>query len=124
MWDFTRILNCIAGKTWTQETVYRKRVNSAFVGTNLETDLRQHGIDTLVIVGLTANHSFQLLLAWREIWDSRRMSFPMRLQLSLAQPLTVQLRSAEAVHSAVLSDLHLEFATVVDTAEILNGATS
>jgi nicotinamidase-related amidase len=32
------------------------------------------------------------------------------------------LRSAESVHSAALSDLHQEFATVVDTAEILKAA--
>src|ERR1700734_446545 len=38
------------------EPVYRKNVNSAFIGTSLEKDLRQDGIDTLVIVGLTTNH--------------------------------------------------------------------
>lgn len=38
------------------EPVYRKHVNSAFIGTNLERDLRQNSIDTLVIVGLTTNH--------------------------------------------------------------------
>lgn len=38
------------------EPVYRKHVNSAFIGTTLEADLRKDGIDTLVIVGLTTNH--------------------------------------------------------------------
>jgi nicotinamidase-related amidase len=40
----------------TGEPIYRKHVNSAFIGTNLERDLRQDGINTLVIVGLTTNH--------------------------------------------------------------------
>src|SRR5215469_10919429 len=31
------------------EPVYRKHVNSAFIGTNLERDLRQQGIATLVL---------------------------------------------------------------------------
>src|SRR5580704_9095609 len=38
------------------EPVYRKHVNSAFIGTALEADLRAAGIDTLVIVGLTTPH--------------------------------------------------------------------
>ena len=38
------------------EPVYRKHVNSAFIGTSLEKDLRHDGIDTLVLVGLTTNH--------------------------------------------------------------------
>jgi nicotinamidase-related amidase len=38
------------------EHIYRKHVNSAFIGTDLERDLRRDGIKTLVIVGLTTNH--------------------------------------------------------------------
>ena len=38
------------------EPVYRKHVNSAFIGTSLEKDLRHDEIDTLVLVGLTTNH--------------------------------------------------------------------
>jgi nicotinamidase-related amidase len=33
------------------------------------------------------------------------------------------LRPADAVHSAALSDLHQEFVTVADTAEVLQGAS-
>jgi hypothetical protein len=33
------------------------------------------------------------------------------------------MRSAEAVHSAALSDIHEEFATVVETAEVLKGVS-
>src|SRR6185503_21228689 len=35
------------------EPIYRKSVNSAFIGTSLEADLRKRGIDTVAIVGLT-----------------------------------------------------------------------
>src|SRR4051794_2586441 len=38
------------------EPVVPKRVNSALIGTDLEARLKQRGINTLVICGLTTNH--------------------------------------------------------------------
>jgi len=38
------------------EPIFRKSVNSSFIGTNLESALRENGIETVVIVGLTTNH--------------------------------------------------------------------
>src|SRR5690349_3938190 len=38
------------------ELVIEKRVHCCFIGTPLEADLRGHGCDTLVIVGLTTNY--------------------------------------------------------------------
>jgi len=38
------------------EPVYAKSVNSAFIGTTLEDDLRSRGLDSLVLVGLTTDH--------------------------------------------------------------------
>ena len=38
------------------ETCFRKTVNSAFIGTGLEQYLREQGIASLVIVGLTTDH--------------------------------------------------------------------
>jgi nicotinamidase-related amidase len=103
----------------SNEPVYRKHVNSAFIGTTLEKDLRQDGIDTLVIVGLTTNHC---------VSTTARMAGNLGFTTFVVSDATASfarraldgtLRSAEAVHSAALSDLHQEFATVVDTAEIL-----
>jgi nicotinamidase-related amidase len=101
------------------EPIYRKHVNSAFIGTNLETDLRQEGIDTLVIVGLTTNHC---------VSTTTRMAGNLGFRTYVVSDATATFarpaldgtpRPAEAVHSAALSDLHQEFATVVDTAEVL-----
>jgi nicotinamidase-related amidase len=106
------------------EPLYRKNVNSAFIGTKLEKDLRQDGIDTLVIVGLTTNHC---------VSTSARMAGNLGFKTYVVSDATAAfarraldgtLRPAEAVHSAALSDLHQEFATVVDTAEILKSAGS
>src|SRR5215470_6114690 len=38
------------------EAVIEKRVNSCFIGTTLDEDLRTSGIESLVIAGLTTNH--------------------------------------------------------------------
>lgn len=104
------------------ERVYRKQVNSAFIGTNLERDLRQDGIDTLVIVGLTTNHC---------VSTSARMAGNLGFKTYVVSDATAAFartaldgtqRPAEAVHGAALSDLHEEFATVIDTAEILKRA--
>jgi nicotinamidase-related amidase len=101
------------------EPVYRKHVNSAFIGTNLEQHLRQDGIDTVVIVGLTTNHC---------VSSTARMAGNLGFTTYVVSDATASfarraldgtLRPAEAVHSAALSDLHQEFATVIDTAEVL-----
>jgi|SRR5579863_10022396 len=103
----------------TGEPVYRKHVNSAFIGTSLERDLRQDGIDTLVIVGLTTNHC---------ISTTARMAGNLGFKTYVVSDATATydrpaldgtMRSAADVHSAALSDLHQEFATVVDTEEIV-----
>jgi nicotinamidase-related amidase len=104
------------------EPVYRKHVNSCFIGTSLESDLRQAGIDTLVIVGLTTNHC---------VSTSVRMAGNLGFKTFVVSDATAAFsrtaidgtpRPAEAVHSAALNDLHGEFATVVDTAEVLKRA--
>jgi nicotinamidase-related amidase len=106
------------------EPTYRKHVNSAFIGTNLERDLRRQNIDTLVIVGLTTNHCVSTTARMAGnlgfttyVISDATAAYPRRA-------LDGTLRSAEAVHSAALSDLHEEFATVLDMAEILKRAAS
>jgi nicotinamidase-related amidase len=106
------------------EPVYRKHVNSAFIGTNLETDLRQDAVDTLVIVGLTTNHCVSTTARMAGNLGFKTYVISDATATFAREALDGTLRSAEAVHSAALSDLHQEFATVVDTAEILKGATS
>jgi nicotinamidase-related amidase len=101
------------------EPVYRKQVNSAFIGTSLERDLRHEGINTVVVVGLTTNHCVSTTA--RMAGNLGFTTFVVSdATASFARPaLDGARRPAEAVHSAALSDLHGEFATVVDTAEVL-----
>lgn len=98
------------------EWIYRKTVNSAFIGTTLEGDLRKRGIATLVIVGLTTNHC---------ISTTARMSGNLGFDTFVVSDATATfdrpdlcgtLRLAAGVHDAALSDLKDEFAQIVDTA--------
>jgi nicotinamidase-related amidase len=106
------------------EPVYRKHVNSGFIGTDLDKDLRHYGIDTVVIVGLTTNHCVSTTA--RMAGNLGFTTFVVSdATASFARPaLDGTIRPAEAVHSAALSDLHGEFATVVNTADVLNGVGS
>lgn len=101
------------------EKVIEKRVNSAFIGTSLEADLRRDGCRGLVIVGLTTNHC---------ISTTARMAGNLGFVTWVVSDATATFDrigpdgvaySAEQIHAIALSDLHREFATVVDTAAVM-----
>jgi nicotinamidase-related amidase len=101
------------------EKIYRKNVNSAFIGTSLEADLKGLGIDTVAIVGLTTNHC---------ISTTARMAGNLGFETFVLADATATFdctdldgrpRRADDVHHAALSDLHEEFAQVVDTETML-----
>ncbi len=101
------------------EAVIEKRVNSAFIGTSLDTDLRRAGCAGLVIVGLTTNHC---------VSTTARMAGNLGFATWVVSDATATFDRvgpdgveypAEQVHAMALSDLHGEFATVVDTEAVI-----
>ena len=105
------------------EHVLRKTVNSAFIGTGLEAELREAGVDTVVIVGLTTNHC---------VSTSVRMASNLGFQTYIVTDATATFdrvgldgrkRPAAEVHSSALSDLQDEFAILVSTDAVI-GAVS
>jgi nicotinamidase-related amidase len=106
------------------EPVYRKNVNSAFIGTSLENDLRQDGIDTLVVVGLTTNHCVSTTVRMAGNLGFTTYVVSDATAAFARAALDGSRRPAEAVHAGALSDLHGEFATVVNTDEVLLRAGS
>ena len=96
-----------------------KCVNSAFIGTSLEADLRRAGCRGLVIVGLTTNHC---------VSTTARMAGNLGFATWVVSDATATfdrvgpdglVYRAEQIHAIALSDLHGEFATVVDTAAVV-----
>jgi nicotinamidase-related amidase len=101
------------------ELVYRKRVNSAFVGTTLERDLRARGITSLVIVGLTTNHCISTTARFAGNLGFTTFVVSDGTATFDRIGLDGRLRLANDVHNAALSDLQDEFAQIIDTETLL-----
>ncbi|QIM65636.1 cysteine hydrolase family protein [Frederiksenia canicola] len=101
------------------EKVFRKRVNSAFIGTDLEQYLKQQGITDLTIVGLTLPHC---------VSTTTRMASNLGFNVTLIEDATASFPlkmpngeeiSAEDIHKINIATLNDEFATILSTAEFL-----
>jgi nicotinamidase-related amidase len=103
----------------SEEPVVRKNVNSAFIGTDLESQLRRKGIGTLAIVGMATDHC---------VSTTARMAGNMGFDVYVVSDATATFNrtgpdgepyNAEVIHEVNLASLHNEFATVISTEDIL-----
>ncbi|MHC0036241.1 cysteine hydrolase family protein [Pseudoneobacillus sp. C159] len=101
------------------EPILRKNVNSSFIGTDLEERLRENGIDSVVVVGLTTNHCVE---------TTTRMAGNLGFNAYLVSDATAtfdrigpdgKLYFAEDIHQMTMVNLNQEFATIVDTNVLL-----
>lgn len=106
-------------KPLSHEPVIQKKVNSAFIGTNLQYLLDQQTLKTVIIVGLTTNHC---------VSTTTRMAANLGYQTYVVADATATFNmtshdgkpyKAADVHAISLANLHQEFATIINTANLL-----
>jgi nicotinamidase-related amidase len=102
------------------EQVIKKTVNSAFIGTDLKERLDAAGIDTVVIVGLTSEHC---------VSTTARMAGNFGYETFVVADATAAFAktgiegehySAETIHLTALAQINNEFATVLNTNEVID----
>ncbi|RAS75580.1 cysteine hydrolase family protein [Priestia endophytica] len=106
------------------ETIFKKKVNSAFIGTRLEEHLKENNIRKVVIVGLTTPHC---------VSTTTRMSGNLGFETYLVSDATAAFAikgadntyySAEQIHNVSLATLDNEFAKVLTTEEVIQKLNS
>ena len=108
-----------AARPQGDEPIIIKNVNSAFIGTDLESRLRAAEIDSVVFCGLTTPHC---------VSTSARMAGNFGFTTYVVADATAAHAAtthdgtaipAEQVHTVALANLHGEFATVMTTNDLL-----
>lgn len=101
------------------ETIIAKNVNSGFIGTQLESHLRQNNLTNLFLAGLTSDHC---------VSTTARMAANLGFKVSIIADATATFDRmtaggksipAELVHEVSLASLHQEFAQVITTQHIM-----
>jgi len=106
-------------KPLPHEAVYIKNVNSAFIGTSLEQDLRDSTIDSLILCGATANHCVETTTRMAgNLGFNTFFIFDAVWTYDMVGPDGRTHRAADVL-SMTMANLQDEFASVISTNALL-----
>ena len=104
------------------EPVFRKHVDSPFVGTELEAHLRANHIESLIVVGIPTDHG---------VSSTARTAANLGFDVTVVADATATFErrghdgiryTADLMHRAALASLHGEFATIRNARDVLADA--
>ena len=101
------------------ETIIEKNTNSAFVNTDLDSQLKRERIDQLIFAGIATDHCISASV--RSASDLGYVVFVVADATAAFDRTGYDKKkfSAEEVHEHALASLHGEFATVMDMEEVI-----
>lgn len=100
------------------EMVLTKKVNSAFIGTDLEDILFKGNINTLVIVGMTTNHCISTTVRMSGNLGFNTYLISDSTACYNAKAMNGEVIDCNTIYNATLASLQEEFATVIDSKEL------
>ncbi|WP_223599269.1 cysteine hydrolase family protein [Chryseobacterium sp. GVT01B] len=101
------------------ESIITKNVNSAFIGTDLKEKLDFQKLDTLVILGITTNHCVSTTARMAENFGFETYVISDATAAFDRVGIHGEKYEAELVHLMALANLSEEFATILNTEELL-----
>ncbi len=100
------------------EPIIEKEVNSAFIGTNLQDDLKNKNIDTLVIVGLTTDHCVSTTTRMAGNFGFNTLLIEDAVATFNKTGADGTVYNAQLIHDTAIASLKDEFATILSTKEL------
>ncbi len=102
------------------EPVIKKNVNSAFIGTNLKQLLDEHGIHSVVVLGLTTDHCVSTTVRMAANYHYNTFIVADATATFDKTGMKEEKFDAELIHQTALASLKDEFAVVITTGELLD----
>lgn len=103
-----------------EEVVITKKVNSSFIGTNLEETLKSNGITSVVITGLTTPHCVSTTTRMSGNLGFKTYVISDAIAAFGLKDQNGNYYDAETIHNTSLATLNDEFATILSTEQLIN----
>jgi len=102
------------------ELIIKKNVNSAFIGTDLKQQLDNLKIGKVVIAGLTTDQCVSTTVRMAGNYGYDTFLIEDATATFCRKGINGQLFSADIIHETAIASLNVEFATILNTNQILN----